>query len=59
MKQARIKCPHCGSQFIVRQSETGDMPPERLGKLWAATDEAFKAMDAAFAKIFHPSLWRW
>jgi hypothetical protein len=55
VKQASIKCPHCGGHIVVRQT---DPPEENVEKIWAAADEAFKAMDAAFHKIFHPSLWR-
>lgn len=58
MKQAHIKCPHCGGQITVRQSDSKDIAPENLEKIWAAADEMFKAMDAGFRKVFNPSLWK-
>lgn len=57
VKQAKIKCPHCGGAIIVRQSG-GNIPPDKAEKIWAAADEAFKMMDAAMHKVFHPKLWR-
>lgn len=58
MKQAQIKCPHCGSEFIVRQVEIAD--PEHVEKVWKAADEAFKAIDAAMDKAFRAirSVWK-
>ena len=54
MKQAKIKCPHCGSGFTVRQVEGDEIEPERIAAIWAASDEMFKAMDKLFANFFKP-----
>ena len=50
-KEAHIKCPHCGGGFIVRQVD-GDLSSEQRRKIWAAADEAFKAIDTAMDKAF-------
>jgi hypothetical protein len=54
MKQASIKCPHCGSRFTVRQVDVDEIPPEQVAKMWAAADAGFKAMDEVFRKFFTP-----
>jgi uncharacterized Zn finger protein (UPF0148 family) len=58
MKQARIECPHCGGKITIRKIDSADVAPENQAKIWAAADEMFRAIDAGFNKIFHPSLWR-
>jgi uncharacterized Zn finger protein (UPF0148 family) len=58
MRQAKISCPHCGGSITVREKDAKDFDPENVEKIWAAADEMFKAMDAGFRKVFHPSLWR-
>ena len=57
-KQAQIHCPSCGAKITVRQSDSTDLSDEQASKIFAAADEMFKAMDAGFKKIFHPSLWK-
>ena len=59
MKQARIKCPHCGGNITIRQVEGQEVPAADAAKIWAASDKVFeasdslfKAMDQMFAKVF-------
>lgn len=52
MKQAKIKCPCCDHQFIVRMVEPGDS--EREAAIWKAADEMWAAMDRLFKAAFSP-----
>lgn len=61
MKQAQIKCPHCGTQITVRQTADGvggGISTDNQSKIFAAADRMFKAMDKHFNEIFDPKLWR-
>lgn len=58
MKQAKIKCPCCGTQITVRAKDISEVDPATTAKIWAAADEMFAAMDRGFKKMFHPSLWK-
>lgn len=48
MRQAKIKCPCCGAQLLVR-----DVPPKaiNLKPLWDAMDSVWKAMDKVFKDL--------
>lgn len=49
MKQAKIKCPHCGKPITVRQAAPS---ASEIEKVWAAMDEMFEMMDAQMRKLF-------
>jgi hypothetical protein len=58
MKQAKIKCPHCGGEFTVRQVEAED------GGIMKAADEAMKSagntlgsLGEAIGKVLDPKNW--
>lgn len=54
MRQAKIKCPHCGSSITVRQADGNDLEPERVSMIWKASDEMWQAMDRMFDAAFGP-----
>lgn len=58
MKQARIKCPHCGEQITVRQTDANAIAPENVARIWAMTTEMNRIFDNYFRKIFDPKLWK-
>lgn len=51
MKQASVRCPHCGASFTVRQINQNDLSAEQVSKIWKAFDEVSHTMDKAFAKL--------
>lgn len=43
-KQAKIKCPHCGKAFTVRQVDEPllDQMNKEMDGIWKVVDDAFK-----------------
>ena len=64
MKQAKVTCPKCQHQFMVRQVNQQQMhraSPElqaALDSAFASMNKAFDTMDAVFMKLFDRKLWR-
>lgn len=52
MKQAKIKCPHCGKPITVRQVETFRAMSADMQKIFRAffakMDDAFETLSKAF-----------
>ena len=62
-REMNFDCPNCGGHITVRvKTESagggGSPSPEQAAKIWAAVDDMWRGVDKAFAKIFHPSLWK-
>ena len=68
MKQATIKCPHCGGEFTVRQVGSGGggtgFEAGQVDKIMKAADEAVKSagnaigsLGEAIGKVFDPKNW--
>lgn len=53
---AKVSCPHCGKEVIVRDKGT-KVSDENARKIFSAADEMFAAMDRGFKKIFDRKLW--
>lgn len=52
MREAKIKCPHCGETVIVRDAgDASALSAEQERKIWAAADAMFAAVEDGFRKI--------
>lgn len=58
MKQAKIKCPHCGKPITVREIKPQIIAAEKVEQIWAAMDEMFEMMHAQMNKLFDRSKWK-
>lgn len=51
MKQAKIKCPHCGKPIIVREIEPHPEVAAAMKEAWKYFDKAFEYFDKAFDRL--------
>lgn len=58
MKEAKIKCPHCGAPITVRSLDGQPNAQEAL-QFWEAVDEMCESVDRTFKKVFDPKNWKW
>jgi uncharacterized Zn finger protein (UPF0148 family) len=57
VKQAKIKCPCCGTEIIVRQKED-EARSAAIKAVFADMDRHMAELDAALRKAFRKPFWR-
>lgn len=56
MRQAKIKCPHCGESITVRQTDgvrpMTEAEAKKFDEAWDEIDKMFDGVSSAMTKLF-------
>ena len=58
IREAQVKCPKCGHEFVIRETKQEGVKPELADEFFANVDGFFDTVRKGFEKIFDLKFWK-